>query len=101
MIIIALKLNKRIGLWGIGWFPGFAARLMLAPVCKVMVKVIPDYEISKGLKNKKTDSFLRFYILKVKSLIISKPAVILSRAFGSNMSLPKQKPAWQLIDFLI
>jgi hypothetical protein len=64
MIIIALKLNKRIGLWGIGWFPGFAAKLMLAPVCKVMVKVIPDYEISKGLKNKKIRLFSPFLYSK-------------------------------------
>lgn len=82
MIIIGLKLKKWIGLWGIGWFPGIADRPMFAPVYKMMVKVITDYGISKGLKNKKTDSFLRFCILKVKSLIISKPAVILSCAFG-------------------
>jgi hypothetical protein len=42
-----IKTKKKIGLRGIGWFPGFAARLMLVPVCKVMVKVITDYGISK------------------------------------------------------
>lgn len=49
MIINALKLKKKIGLWGIGWFPGIADRPMLAPVYKMMVKVITDYGISKGL----------------------------------------------------
>lgn len=43
MIMIAMKLKKKIGLWGIGWFPGFAARRMLVPVYKMKVKVIPDY----------------------------------------------------------
>jgi hypothetical protein len=51
MIMIALKLKKKIGLRRIGWFPGFSDRLMLVPVCKVMVKVITDYGISKGLNN--------------------------------------------------
>jgi hypothetical protein len=52
-IIVLLNLKKKIGLRRIGWFPGSAVRQFLMPVCKVMVKVITDYGISKGLKNKK------------------------------------------------
>jgi len=50
---------KRTGLRRIGWFPG-CARPTFAPVYKMMVKVITDYGISKGLKNKKYGFDLSF-----------------------------------------